>query len=104
MCSAAGIHGRTLPERLGQSKLEGNGYGFVVWLEPANSLLPVLARIIVRALPRFVPSFARVPSTVTASPIFTELGVQPLRRSALGLPSSSAQFSVLPDSSFLTST
>jgi len=75
----------------------------VVWLEPANSLCPVLIRIIDRALPSRLPSFARVPSTDTSSPIFTDFGVQPLRRSALGLPSSSAQVSTLPDS-FLTST
>ena len=78
-------------------------YGFVVWLEPANSLRPVLISTIDRALPSKLPSFARVPSTVTSSPMFTELGVQPARRSALGLPSSSAQFSILPDSPFFTS-
>src|SRR5215467_6556386 len=77
-----------------------NGYGFVVWLEPANSLCPVLANTMERALPSKVPSFARVPSIVTSSPIFTDFGVHPFRRRALGLPSSNAQFSTFPDSVF----
>src|SRR5215831_15666799 len=90
-------------ERHGSRQDEEQGYGFVVWLEPANSLCPVLINTIDRALPSKLPSFARVPSTVTASPIFTELGVQPARKSAFGLPISRAQFSVLPDASFFTS-
>src|SRR4029450_3925424 len=52
-------------------------YGFVPWLDPANSLCPGLINTNDRALPSKLPSLARLPSTVTASPIFTELGVQP---------------------------
>lgn len=88
---------------VGHIRAQEWGYGFVVWLEPANSLRPVLINTIDLALPSKLPSFARVPSTVTSSPIFTELGVHPARRSALGLPISRAQFSILPDSSFFTS-
>ncbi|MNC87111.1 hypothetical protein D3C83_28120 [compost metagenome] len=46
----------------------------------------------VRALPVGLPSLARLPSTVTVSPIFMVLRVQPLRISPLGLPISIAQF------------
>jgi hypothetical protein len=76
------------------------GYGFVPWLDPANSLCPVLINTIDRALACRLPSLARVPSTVTASPSFSELRVQPRRRSALGLPISNPQFSVAPASFF----
>ena len=79
------------------------GYGFEPWLDPANSLCPVLINTIDRALACRLPSLARVPSTVTASPSLSELRVQPKRRSALGLPISKPQFSVLTDTSFFAS-
>src|SRR5262249_55063520 len=66
-------------------------------LEPANSFRP-LARVTERALPLSEPSFARQPETITASPIFIELRVQPRRIKPFGLPSWRAQLSTLPPS------
>src|ERR1041385_8139931 len=63
-----------------------------VWLDAANRRLPVLASTTARALPYGDPSRARLPSTVTVSPIFSVLRVQPLRISPLGLPISKPQF------------
>ena len=70
-----------------------------VWLEPANSFWPPVS-VTERALPMLEPSFARLPSTVTSSPIFIELRDQPWRMSPFGLPISMPQFVTLPDSSF----
>ena len=51
-------------------------YGVMCWLDAANSRLPV-SIVTVRALPMLLPSFARLPSTVTMSPTFIVLRVQP---------------------------
>src|SRR5688572_6582889 len=49
-----------------------------------------------RAFPLRLPSLARVPSTVTTSPLFRELRDQPRRIRPLGLASSNAQSSGWP--------
>src|SRR5215831_811854 len=54
-------------------------YGAVPSLEPANSLFPLLARTTDRALTSLLPSFARLPCTVTMSSIFIESRDQPKR-------------------------
>ena len=56
-----------------------------------------------RALPVGLPSFARLPSTVTLSPIFIVLRVQPARIRPFGLPISIAQLVTLPVFSSVTS-
>ena len=63
----------------------------------------MLASTTARALPYGEPSRARLPSTVTTSPIFSVLRVQPLRISPLGLPISNDQFVTLFVRSSVTS-
>src|SRR5215472_15425794 len=68
--------------------------------EPANTFRPS-AKFTVRELQRLEPSFAKAPSIVTSSPSFTELRVQPSRRSTFGGPPSQAH-SVTPPFASLT--
>src|SRR5262245_27630161 len=76
-------------------------YGVTPSLEPAPSFFPFMNTD--RAFPCVPPSFARVPSTVTTSPIFMEVFVQPWREITEGAPISNAQFSTRPVSVFFTS-
>ena len=71
-------------------------------LDAANSRVPVDS-VTERALPMLLPSFAALPSTVTMSPIFIELRVQPWRMRPFGLPISRPQFAVWPVFSSFTS-
>src|SRR4029450_5180175 len=54
-------------------------YGVVCWLDAANRRWPVDAIVTALALPTLLPSFALLPSTVTLSPTFIELPLQPWR-------------------------
>src|ERR1700735_440303 len=67
--------------------------------DPANTLRPS-ASVTLRALASLEPSLAREPSTLTLSPGFSELRVQPRRIRAFGLPSSGSQLVTVPESSF----
>src|SRR5258705_3015109 len=70
--------------------------------DPAYKRRPSV-RVTTRALATNDPSLAIAPSIVTASPMWTELALQPYWRRTLGLASSSFQLLGLPLSS-LTST
>ncbi len=54
--------------------------------DAAPSFLPVAGIVTDRALACLVPSFASVPSTMTSSPTFMVLRVQPLRSKPFGGP------------------
>src|SRR5215471_18889670 len=77
-------------------------YGVGVFA-PANSFLPVLARVTFCALALFVPFFARVPSMVTTSPAFSVSRVQPDRIRPLAAASSNPQLATSPVFSSLAS-
>src|SRR4029077_12552549 len=70
------------------------------WLEAANSFWPVLDMTTDVAFPIGFPLLALKPSTVTTSPGFMELRVQPARSSPFGPPISIPQFVTLPPASF----
>src|SRR6266496_2780354 len=74
-------------------------YGVSSWLEAAKSRLPVAVINTVFVFAWLLPSRARVPSTVTVSPTFMELRVQPALINCVGLASSHPQFATFPVSS-----
>src|SRR6185369_9021778 len=73
------------------------------WLDAANSLFPVLASVTARAFALLLSSLARLPSTVTTSPVFIAFLSQPTRIRPFGLPISMPQLTILPDEASLTS-
>src|SRR5262249_53542813 len=74
----------------------GQRPGVSVWLDAANSRLPVADKVTTRALPTLAPSFAWEPSTCTSSPMCSVLRVHPWRISPFGLPISMPQLTTLP--------
>src|SRR5207244_7538437 len=66
------------------------------WLDAAPSFFPVLAIVTFFALTFLLPFLARLPSTMTSSPIFIVSLFQPDVRRLLGPPISKPQFSIAP--------